>query len=73
MSSSSINNFTRGGQMTMHAIRMMIQSGKYVLKLAIITNVIFFITTFILINDSYDRYIVTKYCGHHLGAFFSNQ
>jgi len=71
MSSSSINNFTRGGQMTMHAIRMMIQSGKYVLKLAIIANIIFFITIFVLINDSYDRYIATKYCRHHVGAFFT--
>ena len=61
-----IKEFTRGGQMTMHAIRMMGQSSKYVFNLALLVNILIFCVIFVILSNSYDRYLAVKYCKHSI-------
>jgi type IV conjugative transfer system coupling protein TraD len=54
-------DFTRGGQLIMHAIRMFWQSIRYVLLFALIFGVSFFLLVFFLKTSAYERSTLLSY------------
>jgi type IV conjugative transfer system coupling protein TraD len=57
MQHSGFKDFTRGGQTSMHAIRMFIQSIRYIIVLSLIAYVFIFIGMILIKTTSYSRYI----------------
>ncbi len=58
---STFKDFTRGGQITMHALRMFGQATRYVIIFTIIMIVALFIWIFSLKTTEYDRYVLYEY------------
>lgn len=58
---STFKDFTRGGQITMHALRMFGQATRYVIIFTIIMTVAIFIWIFSLKTSEYDRYVLYEY------------
>ena len=61
MQHSGFKDFTRGGQTSMHAIRMFIQSMRYILILVLLIFTVIFVGLVSLKTASYDRYIGMQY------------
>ena len=61
MQHSGFKDFTRGGQTSMHAIRMFIQSIRYIIILAIVIFIAIFVGLMSYKTSSYDRYIGMQY------------
>lgn len=61
MQHSGLKDFTRGGQTTMHAIRMFIQSIRYIVMLALVVFAVIFVGLIVIKTSSYDRYIGIQY------------
>ncbi len=61
MQHSGFKDFTRGGQTSMHAIRMFIQSMRYIIILSFIVFAFVFAGIISLKTNSYDRYIGLQY------------
>ncbi len=59
--SSSIGNFTRGGQTTIHFIRMIVQVLSKFVALAIVTFILASVSIFWANTDPYDRYIAVRW------------
>jgi len=58
---SRLKEFTRGGQITTHAWRMVFQAYKAVLRFSLILSAIAYILFFFYLSDSYQRYLVKEY------------
>lgn len=58
---SVFKDFTRGGQITMHSLRMFAQAMRYILLLAISIWLALFIIFVMMKTNSYDRYIISEY------------
>ncbi len=61
MQHSGFKDFTRGGQTSMHAIRMFTQSIRYIMILALVVFTAIFVTLMSYKTESYDRYIGVQY------------
>ena len=61
MQHSGFKDFTRGGQTSMHAIRMFTQSIRYIMILALVVFTAIFLTIMSYKTESYDRYIGVQY------------
>lgn len=57
----SFNDFTRGGQITMHAIRMFMQASRYVFMMTLGIGVFLFVSIAYMKTSPYDRYIFSEY------------
>ena len=57
---SKVRDFTRGGQITMHAIRMFGQASKYIILLTGFCFVLLFVLFATLKTTSYDRYVLCQ-------------
>lgn len=73
MKHSGFKDFTRGGQTSMHAIRMFIQSIRYIIILAILVFVAIFASLFTTKTQSYDRYIGVQYLIAKAALIVSNE
>ena len=72
MQHSGFKDFTRGGQTSMHAIRMFIQSMRYIMILVLVIFTAIFGSLVSLKTDSYDRYIGTQYLRAKVELIISN-
>lgn len=63
---SSIKDFTRGGQMTMHSIRMFGQATRYLLVLSgcLFLGLLLFFSS--IKTTEYDRYVLSEYLSAHI-------
>lgn len=59
-----LKEFTRGGQMTMHAWRMICQASRAVVWFSLILSLIAYFVLFLSFSRSYDRYLVKEYLFH---------
>lgn len=73
MQHSGFKDFTRGGQTSMHAIRMFIQSIRYIIILAILVFVAIFVSLITAKTQSYDRYIGVQYVIAKAALIVSNE
>ncbi len=58
---AKLKEFTRGGQMTMHAWRMMGQASKAVVQFTLILSATVYILFFLCFSNSYGRYLVKEF------------
>lgn len=70
--SSEIKNYTRGGQITLHNIRMFIQITNKVILAALIVFLIFFMTVAWFLITDYERYIADQYVWSMIIPFFKS-
>lgn len=61
MHDSVLKDFTRGGQTTMHAIRMFVQSIRYIIFLSFVASAIVFGSLMYTKTTAYERYICVQY------------
>lgn len=61
MQNSGFKDFTRGGQTSMHAIRMFIQSIRYIIILALVAFTIIFAGLLVAKTKPYERYVALLY------------
>jgi type IV secretory pathway TraG/TraD family ATPase VirD4 len=68
---TKLNNFTRGGQMTMHFIRMIGQASKASIKFTIILSVVVYILFFMFFSSPYERYLAKECLIARLQVYFN--
>lgn len=68
MHDSILKDFTRGGQTTMHAVRMFIQSIRYIIFLSMFVSALIFAGLMYVKTTEYDRYI----CGQYVQVLVKN-
>jgi type IV conjugative transfer system coupling protein TraD len=71
-SSSNFKDFTSGGQVTMHSIRMFGQASRSVLIFCSVIFLSLLLLVVFLKTEDYDRYILGEYLGSHLKMVFQN-
>ena len=68
---SVFRKYTRGGQLAMHSIRMLLQASKYVLKIAFFLTCFSLICFFFVLTEPQERYIVREYYKYKLQVNFN--
>lgn len=68
---SSTKNFIRGGQITLHNLRMFNQIATRVFLVGIVSFLLFMFAWFFIRTTSYERYIFTQWIWAHLSIFFN--
>lgn len=71
MSVFALKDFTRGGQTTMHGIRMFLQSIRYIVMLSVFCSLVIFTATFFANTTSYERYLGVQYLEATIKSGFS--
>lgn len=68
---SSINDFTRGGQIFMHSLRMFGQASKYLIKTISVLFIALLVWFTSLNTNSYDRYLFYKFTSAEINLLIS--
>ena len=70
---SSINDFTRGGQIFIHSLRMFGQATKYLIKIISLLFIIMLVWFTSLKTTQYDRYLFYKFIGTEINLLISDK
>lgn len=70
---SGINDFTRGGQIFMHSLRMFGQASKYLIKVISLLFIILLIWVTTLKTNPYDRYLFYKFASAEFNLLISGK
>ncbi len=70
---SAVKDFTSGGQLTMHAIRMFSQATRSIVWFALLIFAVLWIALFLLKTEFYDLYLVFEYAHIYLKSIFQVQ
>jgi hypothetical protein len=69
---SRIGDFTRGGQVVIHFMRMIGQVIHKFFSAIVVLYVVMTIGIFLAITDPYDRYLAWRYVGANAGLYIGN-
>ncbi len=70
---TKLKDFTRGGQMTMHGVRMIIQASKYVIKITFFLSIALYFSCFFKLTSAYERYLTAEYLLNQFTIGFAKQ